>query len=252
MTSFTSSRASTNTGPLPQQPSHQAQHELLIATTDHVQRAFLSAQLDADGHTVYEADSTAAAVPKLSAHAIDVLILGRLQRPADAPALLRAIRAGDHESIHPGQPVITLGATDELTVLRAYESGSDHHIADDTGYVLLRAVLASVMRRTVEAVTSRHMHVGTMHIDLAARTVEINGTVVCLSPMEFELLVAFAADPLRVFSRDELARCIWRCEISGRTIDSHVCRLRTRLTDAGAGTVLVNRWGHGWSLTTTH
>jgi DNA-binding response OmpR family regulator len=253
MTSFTSSRASTHTGALPQHDSHQAQHQLLIATTDHDQRAFLAAQLDADGHTVYEADSTTAAVAKLSAHPIDVLILGRLQRPADAPALLRALRAGQHPRVHPGQPIITIAATDELTVLRAYESGSDHHLPDSTGYVLLRAVLASVMRRTVETVTSRHIHVAGMHIDLAARTVEVAGSVVCLSPMEFELLVTFAGDPVRVFSRDELGRCICRCQISGRTIDSHVCRLRTRLVDAGAGagTVLVNRWGHGWSLTTT-
>jgi CheY-like chemotaxis protein len=111
MTSFTSSRASTSTGALPQQDSHQAQHELLITTTDHDQRDFLAAQLDADGHTVYEADSSQAAIAKLSGHAIDVLILGRLQRPADAPALLRAIRAGEHPRIHPGQPAITIGAT---------------------------------------------------------------------------------------------------------------------------------------------
>jgi DNA-binding response OmpR family regulator len=251
MTSFTSSRASTNTG-APEQVSDQArQHTLLIATTDHDQRAFLAAQLDADGHTVYEADSTTAAVAKLSGHAIDVLVLGRLQRPADTPALLRAIRAGDHERIHPRQPIVTLGAADQLTVLRAYESGSDHHLADSTGYVLLRAVLGSVMRRTVEVVTSRHIHIAGMHIDLAARTVEIAESVVCLSPIEFELLVTFAADPVRVFSRDELGRYIWRSQISGRTIDSHVCRLRSRLADAGAGTVLVNRWGHGCSLTTT-
>jgi hypothetical protein len=70
------------------------------------------------------------------------------------PALLRSLRAGQHPRIHPGQPVITIGATDELTVLRAYESGSDHHLPDSTGYVLLRAVLASVLRRTVDRVTS--------------------------------------------------------------------------------------------------
>jgi DNA-binding response OmpR family regulator len=232
--------------------SRKQEHTLLITTDDQEQRAFVASQLDADGHTVYAAYSTTAAIAKLSAHAIDVLILGHLQRPADAPALLRAIRAGEHPRIHPGQPIITLGADDELTVLRAYECGSDHHVADSTSYVLLRAVLESLMRRTVEAVTSRHMHVGRLHIDLAARTVEIDGTVVCLSPMEFELLITFAADPLRVFSRDDLGRCIWRSEISGRTIDSHVCRLRTRLVNAGAGTVLVNRWGHGWSLTTPH
>jgi hypothetical protein len=42
-----------------------------------------------------------AALAKLSADAIDLMILGRLQRPADAPALLRAVRAGEHPRIHP-------------------------------------------------------------------------------------------------------------------------------------------------------
>jgi DNA-binding response OmpR family regulator len=233
MTSFTSSRAATTTGAPEQQVSHQAQHELLTATTDQHQRAFLSAQLDADGHTVYEANSTQAAIAKLSGHAIDVRILGRLPRPADAPALLRAIRAGEHPRIHPGQPVITLSATDELTVLRAYESGSDHHLPDSTGYLLLRAVLASVLRRTLETVTSRHRHVGEVHIDVAARSVEIAGTVIYLSPLEFELLAKFASDPIRVFNKTELVRGIWQREqISGRTVESHICRLRTRLTGA--------------------
>jgi two-component system response regulator ResD len=234
------------------QDSDQArQHRLLIATTDGDQRTFLAAQLDADGHTVYEADSTQAAIAKLSAHAIDLMILGRLQRPADGPALLRAIRAGEHPRVHPGQPIITLGADNELTVLRAYESGSDHHLSETTGYLLIRAVLTAVMRRTVDRVTSRHLHVAGMHVDLAARTVEVAGTVVCLSPLEFEVLVAFASDPVRVFNKHELAERIWGHEhISGRTVESHICRLRTRLVDAGAGTVLVNRWGHGWSLTT--
>ena len=233
---------------------HEArQHTLLIATTDPDQRTFLAAQLDADGHTVYEADSPQAALARLSAHAIDLMVLGRLHRAADGPALLRAIRAGEHPQIHPGQPVITLGADNELDVLRAYESGSDHHLPDTAGYLLLRAVLTSVLRRTVEAVTSRHLHIAGMHIDLAARTIDIAGTVVRPSPLEFELLVAFAADPLRVFHRDELARAVWNSvHISARTVDSHVCHLRTRLTDAGAHGVLVNRWGHGWALTTAH
>jgi DNA-binding response OmpR family regulator len=78
------------------------------------------------------------------------------------------------------------------------------------------------------------LRVGEIHVDLAARSVHVAGTTVHVSRLEFELLVKFATDPLRVFSRDELARCIWRGQISGRTVDSHVCRLRNRLTDAGA------------------
>jgi DNA-binding winged helix-turn-helix (wHTH) protein len=72
-----------------------------------------------------------------------------------------------------------------------------------------------------------------------------------LSRLEFELLVKFTSNPVRVFSRDQLARCIWRQQqISARTVDSHVARLRTRLTAAGADDVLVNKWGQGWSLIT--
>jgi DNA-binding response OmpR family regulator len=78
------------------------------------------------------------------------------------------------------------------------------------------------------------------------------GRPVCLSRLEFELLAKFASDPTRVFSRHELGRCIWRCQISGRTVESHVCRLRTQLVDAGAAGVIVNKWGHGWALTTPH
>jgi DNA-binding response OmpR family regulator len=237
------------------QPADHAavrQHSLLLATTDQHQRAFLAGQLDADGHTVYEADTTTGAVTVLSRQPVDVLLLGELQRPADAPALLRAVRAGEHPRIHPGLPVITLGAGDELTALRAYESGSDHHVTGDTGYVLLRAVLRSVVRRAFEDLTVRQLQVGEIHVDVAARSVQVGGTVVHLSRLEFELLVKFAGDPLRVFSRDDLARCFWRGQISGRTVDSHIARLRTRLTSAGADEVLVNTWGHGWSLTRPH
>jgi DNA-binding response OmpR family regulator len=91
------------------------QHTLLIATAHEHQRAFLAAQLDADGHTIHEADSAAAAVAKLSSYAIDVMILGDLHGLADAPRLLRSVRTGEPPRIHPGQPVITLGARDELT-----------------------------------------------------------------------------------------------------------------------------------------
>ena len=120
--------------------------------------------------------------------------------------------------------------------------------------MLLRAVLATVIRRVLDEETSvRQLHAGPIDVDLAAKRATVAGTAVRLSRLEFELLVKFAAEPVRVFSKHELAKCIWRQQqISGRTVDSHVCRLRTRLTAAGAGPVLVNTWGQGWSLTNAH
>jgi DNA-binding response OmpR family regulator len=118
--------------------------------------------------------------------------------------------------------------------------------------VLLRAVLRSVVRRAFADLTARHLQAGDINVDLASRSANVAGTVVHLSRLEFELLVKFAADPHRVFSRDELGRCFWRGHISPRTVDSHIARLRTRLTHAGAHDVLVNTWGQGWSLTRPH
>jgi DNA-binding response OmpR family regulator len=119
--------------------------------------------------------------------------------------------------------------------------------------VLLRAVLASVARRTLEQTTSRHLCVREIHVDLVARTADVAGTPVRLSRLEFELLIKFTSDPVRVFSKHELHRCIWRDQqVSDRTVDSHITRLRTRLTHAGAGTVLVNKGGQNWALTAPH
>ena len=58
-----------------------------------------------------------------------------------------------------------------------------------------------------------------------------------------------AGDPAKVFSRDELARAAWGCsDLNGRTVESHVCRLRHRLNDAGATGLIANSWGRGWAL----
>ena len=70
-----------------------------------------------------------------------------------------------------------------------------------------------------------------------------------VSRTEYELLLKLASDPTRVFTKSELTRTIWgRDHISGRTLDSHVTRLRGHLSGAGAD-VIQTRWGIGWALT---
>jgi DNA-binding response OmpR family regulator len=222
-------------------------YALLVAAADAHSRDFLAAQLDADGHTVYTAESSADALAKLSTRAIDVALLGDLEHPADVPELIRQVRAGEHQRVHPRQPILTLGATDELTVLRAYEAGSDHHLPQGTGYVVLRAVVAAVVRLTLTDVSSRHLHIGELHIDTAGCTADVNGVAVRLTPTEFGLLAKLATDPTKVFTKSELKRAIGRETATDRTLDSHVYRLRRRLADHGVQLV-TNRWGAGYVL----
>jgi CheY-like chemotaxis protein len=60
------------------------QHTLLIASADQEQRDYLATQLVADGHTVYDTDTAAGAIAKLSTQAIDVMLLGALEPPPTA------------------------------------------------------------------------------------------------------------------------------------------------------------------------
>src|SRR5947209_2322699 len=68
-------------------------------------------------------------------------------------------------------------------------------------------------------------------LDLARRTVEVRGTPVELTYVEFELLRTLAARPGRVFSRQALLEALWGdyAYREPRTIDVHVRHLREKL-----------------------
>jgi DNA-binding response OmpR family regulator len=89
-----------------------------------------------------------------------------------------------------------------------------------------------------------------LEIDLAARLVRVGGATVHLSAKEFDLLVALAEDPERVYRKEELLRDVWGFRSLGktRTLDSHASRLRRKLNLNGDAAYVVNVWGVGYRL----
>ncbi len=63
----------------------------------------------------------------------------------------------------------------------------------------------------------------------------VDGERVCLSAKEYDLLVALAEEPERVFSKEDLLRDVWGFRSMGRTrtLDSHASRLRRKLNPTG-------------------
>jgi DNA-binding response OmpR family regulator len=88
--------------------------------------------------------------------------------------------------------------------------------------------------------------VGDIFIDPSRREVRVGDTVVDLANKEFSLLRALAAEPSRVFTKEELLRDVWGFRSMGRTrtLDSHASRLRRKL-DPEAGRYVINVWGVG-------
>jgi DNA-binding response OmpR family regulator len=96
----------------------------------------------------------------------------------------------------------------------------------------IRALLRRVERATALAASGDPAtEVGGLGIDGAARRVTVRGDDVHLTPLEFDLLCALAAEPGAVRHRDVLMREVWGwADASGtRTLDSHVKSLRAKI-----------------------
>jgi hypothetical protein len=97
----------------------------------------------------------------------------------------------------------------------------------------------------------RAILIGALSIDRARRAAFWADAPLCLTRLEFDLLVALAERPGEVVTKEDLLRRVWGYagRARTRTVDSHASRLRRTLYDAGAaGTTIVNVWGIGYRL----
>jgi DNA-binding response OmpR family regulator len=228
---------------------------ILVIESDRQLGHAIAEQLLADGFSVELARTAEHARILASMRSPQLAVLGRLDSPRGALALLDEIRQpADAETPWDRRlPAIVVGGqTPELDMLRAFEAGADDFLARPATYLELRARLQAVLRRTAGiSEHSRLIEVGPLRIDTNAHLVSVDDRNVDLRRMEFELLVHLAREPERVFAKEELLRGVWQYRSGGstRTLDSHASRLRRKLAADGARRWVINVWGVGYRLT---
>ena len=92
------------------------------------------------------------------------------------------------------------------------------------------------------------IQVGPLSIDPLSREVRVDGTLVYLNRREYSVLRVLAADPTRVFTREEMYDRVYGSSYySSRTLDSQASRLRQKLAVHG-GRFVFAIWGVGYRL----
>ena len=176
----------------------------------------------------------------------DLVLLDLMLPGLDGLEVCKAIR------LKSKVPVIMVTAlVEEIDRLLGLELGADDYICKPFSPREVVARVKAVLRR-VNALEGGAPLSG-LQIDEDRHTASINSTKLKLSPVEFALLSRLAANPGRVFSRDQLMSAIYSDYriVSDRTVDTHVKNLRHKLTDAAPGTDLVESvYGVGYRLAT--
>ena len=225
---------------------------ILVVEDDDTTRTFLADNLTADGFELLVAGSAGEALRLIETCFPDLALVDLGLPDRDGLELLRAVRDADGVASRadPALPILVVsGRTGELDRLRGFERGADDYLAKPFSYAELRARVTALLRRAEQRGRAGRMRIGELEVDPMARSVRLRGELVELSQREFALLRALAAEPTRVFTKEELLRSVWGFRTLGvtRTLDSHACRLRRKLSRDGER-YIVNVWGVGYRL----
>jgi DNA-binding response OmpR family regulator len=229
-------------------------HEIasvVVCEDDAVTLELLCDHLVADRFSVLPAPSASDALRLCRYNQPDLLLLDLSLPDASGLDVLREIRHADglESRFDPRLPVIVLtGRGAAADRVRGLDSGADDYVTKPFGYQELRARIGAVLRRRT-SLREGPSRVGDLVIDPVRRRVTVDGKPVTLAKKEFALLRALAADPTRVFAKEELLRDVWgyKGPLKTRTLDSHASRLRRKL-DPDYGRYVVNCWGIGYRL----
>jgi DNA-binding response OmpR family regulator len=211
----------------------------------------IRAQLEAEGHAVFQAFDGSSALAQVEQQRPELLILDLMLPGLDGLAVCRRIRTKHL------MPILMLTARSaEADRVLGLEVGADDYVVKPFSMRELMARVRALLRRIEmdSQASAGHDELevqapvvhGPLRVDPGARIATLDEEELELTPKEFDLLQLFATHPGRAFSRNFLVRRLWSDEFEGldRTVDSHVMRLRKKLGAFGERIVTV--WGVGY------
>lgn len=208
---------------------------VLVVNSNTELRACIVQGLMQDGFTALEAIDDENALALAVAENPDAILIDAMSNSAqlNGVELCRRLRTITNA------PIILLASrVDELEQLLALAAGADDYLSTSCSSRLLAARLSAVLRRCRGTLDDSSPHEilrrEDVHIDKEARTVSVKSIPISLTRTEFDLLVALAEKPRRVFPRTHLIESVWGDWCGSDThLDVHMSRLRKKIAEAG-------------------
>jgi len=212
-------------------------HCVLIVEDEPDIRKTIDYNLSKESFKVVQAESIAEGEKALAANKIDVIILDLMLPDGSGLTLCRDIKS-DAKTKH--IPVIILTAkTEEVDRIVGFELGADDYVTKPFSVRELILRVKAILKRGIDSPQQENdsfdIEAGDIRLNLDAHQVFVGDEEITLTALEFRLLKHLLDRRGRVQTRDQLLEEVWgySSDVTTRTVDTHIKRLREKLLGAG-------------------
>lgn len=224
---------------------------LLVVEDDAQMRKFLRASLSSHGYRLIEAVDGAEGLTQAASYNPDLILLD-LGLP-DIDGLAVTARLREWATV----PIIVISARgQESDKINALDGGADDYLTKPFGTGELLARIRVALRHSARTRQERSepiLTVGELSVDLEKRTVQVAGSEVHLTPIEYKLLATLLKNAGKVLTHRQLLKEVWGPGYANNTqyLRVYMVQLRHKLErDAARPRYLVTEPGVGYRLRT--
>ena len=158
-------------------------------------------------------------------HETDLVLLDLMLPGKNGLDVCKSLRASTDVSI-----IMVTARVDEIDRLLGLELGADDYICKPFSPREVVARVKAVLRRIKRTDAAPE---GGLTLDEAGHKATLAGRDLALTVVEFELLKVLVSHPGRIYTREQLMDQMYRDQrvVSDRTVDSHVKKIRKKLSD---------------------
>ena len=227
-------------------------HRILVVEDNPDLADLVTLNLRDEGYAVESIGDGSLALAKLQAEPYDLVILDLMLPGMDGLMLCKQLRNRQDYL-----PILMLTAkSTELDRVLGLEVGADDYVTKPFSIRELMARVKALFRRVdamckVSAEKNEQLDINGLMIDSDKRRVCLDGKEINLTSREFDLLLYFARNPGRVYSRSQLLDAVWGYGHEGyeHTVNSHINRLRAKIEDQPADPhFILTVWGVGYKF----
>ena len=209
-------------------------HKVFIVEDEPDLRDTLKYNLENEGFSVEAFSNGEDFLSSVDKNIPNLVILDLMLPGVSGLDVCRELRSNEN---YDGIGIVMLTAkSEEIDRIVGFELGADDYVTKPFSVrELILRVKVLLKKRTDDGTNEQILEFGPILMNLEAHEVSIDGKIVNLTALEFKLLKHLLKRKGRVQTRDQLLGDVWgySSEVTTRTVDTHIKRLREKLGEPG-------------------